>query len=129
MTTKKSNLIKKITLDMPIKDFYNYNNEETVGDFLKALGKYGGHTFEHKGIEYYLDSWNGCSEFKELAFQVNSNNVANCPEYVQLFFDKENNFFQFIQYARYLDGTFVYEDIIDWEKVKNYETFKPDWLN
>ena len=128
MTIRKSELIK-ITLDMPIKDFYNYNNEETVGDFLKALGKYGGHTFAHKGIEYYLDSWNGCSEFKEIAFQVNSNNVANCPEYVQLFFDKENNFFQFIQYARYLDGTFVYEDIIDWEKVKNYETFKPDWLN
>ena len=88
MIFPKSELIK-ITLDMPIKDFYNYNNEETVGDFLKALGKYGGHTFEHKGIEYYLDSWNGCSEFKELAFQVNSNNVANCPEYVQLFFDKE----------------------------------------
>ena len=128
MAIRKSNLIKKITLDMPIKDIYCDSEDATVGGYLKSLGKYGGVYFNHKGIEYYLDSLNGCSDFSELAFHVNTESVPEVPKYIQLFTDKEDNYFKFIQYAKFLDGKYLYEEIIDWEKVKEYETFKPSLL-
>lgn len=126
MIFPESDLIK-ITLDMPIRDEFCYDAEETVGDFLKALGRHGGFFFNHKGIDYYLDSLNGCSDFSELAFHVNTEGVPGVPKYIQLFTDKKEHYFNFIQYAKFLDGKYLYEDIIDWERVKEYETFKPSW--
>lgn len=126
MITQKSNLIKKITLDMPVKDCYCYGTEETVGEFLEARKKLPGVALCHNDVEYFVDYWN-LGKYGELAFQVNNNSVEGLPEYVVMFSGKDN-FFQFIQYARYLDGTFVYEDLVDWKKVKVYDVFKPGWL-
>ena len=128
MGNKKSNLIKKITLDMPLNQEFEMAAEKTVGDFLKNIGILPGVPFVHKGIDYYLDSYNGSAKFDRIAFQVNNCGENNYPKYIQLFSDKEDNFYQFIQYAQYLDGTYVYEDLVDWKKVKHYETFEPEWL-
>ena len=124
MTIPKSNLLKKITLDMPIKEDYCVVNEVTVGDFLNALGIVPALTFIHDGIEYYVDRWGE----NEVCIQVNNSEVKNCPTYIQLFNDKKDNFIQLVQYGRFLDGTYFYEKLIDWKKVKHYETFKPGWL-
>lgn len=128
MTTKKSNLIKKITLDMPLNEKFDVTGEGTVGNFLKKIRKLPGLSLAHNDVEYYLECWDLGKNKEELSFQVNTNSLVNCPEYIQIFTDRENNFFQFIQYARYLDGTFVYEDLVDWKKVKVYDVFKPGWL-